>query len=66
MGRLREGSVAERVIQRVTSPVLIVPAGENDAGKVTVPPFGHIVWPNGGTVTLRRHFRLQARSGQGS
>ena len=35
MGRLREGSVAERVIQRVTSPVLIVPAVENDGGKVT-------------------------------
>jgi nucleotide-binding universal stress UspA family protein len=43
MGRLREGSVAERVIQRVTSPVLIVPAVENDAGKVTVLPFGHVV-----------------------
>jgi len=43
MGRLREGSVAERVIQRVTSPVLIVPAVANDAGKVTVPPLGRIV-----------------------
>jgi nucleotide-binding universal stress UspA family protein len=43
MGRLREGSVAEQVIQRVTSPVLIVPAVENDGGKVTVPPFGRIV-----------------------
>jgi nucleotide-binding universal stress UspA family protein len=43
MGRLRDGSVAERVIQRVTSPVLIVPAVENDAGKVSVPPFGRIV-----------------------
>jgi nucleotide-binding universal stress UspA family protein len=42
MGRLREGSVAERVIQRVTSPVLIVPAVENDGGKVTA-PFGRIV-----------------------
>ena len=43
MGRLRDGSVAERVIQRVTSPVLIVPAVENDAGKVSVPPFGRLV-----------------------
>ena len=43
MGRLREGSVAERVVQRVTSPVLIVPAVGNDGGKVTLPPFGRIV-----------------------
>jgi nucleotide-binding universal stress UspA family protein len=43
MDRLRDGSIAERVIQRVTSPVLIVPAVENDGGKVTVPPFGRIV-----------------------
>ena len=43
MGRLREGSVAERVVQRVTSPVLIVPAAENDGGKVTVPSFGRVV-----------------------
>jgi nucleotide-binding universal stress UspA family protein len=43
MGRLREGSVAERVIQRVTSPVLIVPAVDNDDGTVTVPSFGRVV-----------------------
>ena len=43
MGRLRDGSVAERVIQRVASPVLIVPAVERDAGTVKVPPFGRIV-----------------------
>ena len=43
MGRLRGGSVAERVGQRVTSPVLIVPAAENDGGKVTVPSFGRVV-----------------------
>ena len=42
-GRLREGSVAERVIQRVTSPVLIVPAVGNHGGKVTVSPFGRVV-----------------------
>ena len=43
MGRLRDGSVAKRVIQRVASPVLIVPAVERDAGTVKVPPFGRIV-----------------------
>ena len=43
IGRLREGSVAERVVQRVTSPILIVPAVEHDGGTVTVPPFGRIV-----------------------
>ncbi len=42
-GRLREGSVAERVIQRVKSPVLIVPAVGNQAGKVTVSPFRRVV-----------------------
>ena len=41
--RLREGSVAERVVQRVTTPVLIVPAVGNDGGKVTLPPFGRVV-----------------------
>ena len=43
MGRLREGSVAERVIQGVTSPVLIVPAVEHSGGTVTVPSFDRIV-----------------------
>jgi len=43
MGRLREGSVAERVAQRVKSPVLIVPAGGSDGANVTVAPFGRIV-----------------------
>ena len=41
--RLREGSVAERVIQRVKSPVLIVPAVGNPGSKVTVSPFGRVV-----------------------
>ena len=43
MGRLRDGSVAERVVQRVTCPVLIVPADENDSGTATVPPFARVV-----------------------
>lgn len=42
-GRVRAGSVAERVIQGVTSPVLIVPAVDNDGGTVTAPPFSRIV-----------------------
>jgi nucleotide-binding universal stress UspA family protein len=43
MGRLREGSVAEQVVQRVKSPVLIVPAAGNDGSEATVAPFGRIV-----------------------
>jgi len=43
MGRLREGSVAERVVQGVASPVLIVPAVSNDGGNVAMAPFGRVV-----------------------
>jgi nucleotide-binding universal stress UspA family protein len=43
MSRLREGSVVERVVQRVMSPLLIVPAVDDDGGTVMVPPLGRIV-----------------------
>jgi nucleotide-binding universal stress UspA family protein len=43
MSRLREGSVAERVVQGVASPVLIVPAVNNDGGSVAMVPFSRVV-----------------------
>jgi nucleotide-binding universal stress UspA family protein len=43
MDRLREGSIAERVVQGVASPVLIVPAVSTDGGTVAVAPFGRVV-----------------------
>ena len=43
MGRLRQGSVAERIVQGVATPVLIVPAVSDDGGKASMATFGSIV-----------------------